>query len=292
VAFYANDNSSGPITGPSNLADGVSDQSQWASFDADELIPNQGTAPPAETANISSGDWIGYVVTLSTQGTVSTPTPVASSTPTPSPAPAPSSGPSPAPAPSAPIAFIGRAEAPTSGASSAPSAATVSLSSITANGGVENGDFLVFCAASWNSTPACPSGTTQIGTTHNSSNDYISLCTLQWTTGGLSSFSVTANYPKLIMRDYRGAHSADAWTLSPSAGTNTQGTSFAIPALAATASANEVYAGCFFDDQSVAAGPSDLGDSTVNNVQWGSFDGDALITAKGTILPAQTATGE
>jgi hypothetical protein len=132
-----------------------------------------------------------------------------------------------------------------------------------------------------------------VGTTNNSLNDYISLCTLQWATGGPSSFSVTANYPKLIMRDYRGAHSVDAWTVAPGpAGANSSGASFTIPALAATASANEVYAGCFFDDQSITAGPSDLADSTIDSVQWGSFDGDGLIAGKGTVPPAQNATGK
>jgi hypothetical protein len=293
AAFYANDNSAGVITGPSNLADGVSDQSQWASFDGDELIANQGTVAPAETAINVSGNWVGYAVNLSAEGTIPTPTPAATSTPSPSPTPTAAASPVSSPTPASPIAFIGRTEAPTAGISTAPSTATVSISSITANGGIENGDFLVFCAASWNSTPACPSGTNQVGVSHNSSNDYISLCTLQWATGDPSSFSVTANYPKLIMRDYRGANSVDAWTVAPgSAGANTQGTSFSIPALAASASANEVYADCFFDDEPVTSGPSGLGDATVDNVQWGSFDGDALIPAQGTIPVAQTATGE
>jgi hypothetical protein len=303
VAFFASDNSSGAITGPSDLTDGVRDQVQWASFDADKLIANQATVPPAETAIISSGNWIGYVVTLSATGTIPTPTPTSAVTPTPvpTPTPAPVSSSSPsasptasaAPTPVAPITYIGRTEAPSSVASSAPSTATVDLANITANGGVENGDFLVFCVAAWSSAAACPSGTNQIGTTHNSSNDYISLCTAQWATGGPASFSVTANYPKLIMRDYRGANSADAWTVAPATtGANTSGTSFSVPALAPTAAANEVYLGCFFDDQAVTAGSANLTDGVVDEVQWGSFDGDKLISAQGTIPAAQTATGK
>jgi hypothetical protein len=197
------------------------------------------------------------------------------------------------PTPVSPITYIGRTEAPTSVATGAPSTVTVNLANITANGGVQNGDFLVFCVAAWSSAAACPSGTSQIGTTHNSSNDYISLCTAQWATGGPASYSVTANYPKLIMRDYRGANSVDAWTVAPATiGGNTSGTSFSIPTLAATATASEVYAGCFFDDQAVTAGPSNLTNGVVDEVQWGSFDGDKLISAQGTIPAAQTATGK
>ena len=305
VAFFANDNTSAAITGPSDLTDGIRDQAQWASFDADKLIANQGTVPPAETAIISSGNWIGYVVTLSATGTIATPTPTSSVTPTPVPTPSPTATPIPSaspsvspttsatPTPVSPITYIGRTEAPTSVATGAPSTVTVNLANITANGGVQNGDFLVFCVAAWSSAAACPSGTSQIGTTHNSSNDYISLCTAQWATGGPASYSVTANYPKLIMRDYRGANSVDAWTVAPATiGGNTSGTSFSIPTLAATATASEVYAGCFFDDQAVTAGPSNLTNGVVDEVQWGSFDGDKLISAQGTIPAAQTATGK
>jgi hypothetical protein len=293
VGFYANDNFNSAITGPSNLADGVDDQSQWASFDADELIANQGTAPAAETASITSGDWIGYVVTLSAEGTIPTPAPVSTPIVTPTPTPISVASPSSTPTPGSPISFIGRTEAPTSGATGAPSTATVNISNISANGGVENGDYLVFCAAAYGAAAPCPSGTNQVGVTHNSSNDYISLCTLQWASGDPSSFSVTADYPKLIMRDYRGANSVDAWTVAPSsAGANTNGNSFTIPALAATASANETYVGCFFDDGPMTAGPSDLGDADLDEVQWGSFDGDALIPNQGAIPAGQTATGD
>jgi hypothetical protein len=293
VAFYASDNSSAVIAGPSDLGDGVNDQSQWASFDGDKLVANQGP-PPAETAIIASGNWIGYAA----EGALPTPIPVGTSTPTPSPITTaiPGSSPTPnpvaSPTPISPITFIGRTEAPTAGTSTAPSTATVSILSITANGGVENGDLLVFCAAAYGGAAPCPSGTSQVSVSYNSSNDYISLGALQWATGDPASFSVTANYPKLIMRDYRGANSVDAWTVAPvAAGANTEGTSFTIPSLAATTSANEVYAGCFFDDEPVTAGPSGLGDGTVDEVQWGSFDGDELLPAQGSIPAAQAATG-
>jgi hypothetical protein len=66
IAFFASDDYASAITGPADLVDQTADQTQWSSFDGDKLVNSQGTVPPAESANLSSGtgNWIGFAVTL------------------------------------------------------------------------------------------------------------------------------------------------------------------------------------------------------------------------------------
>jgi Glycosyl hydrolases family 16 len=66
IGFFISDNAPLVISGPGDLGDQTTDQTQWASFDGDKVVMTQGAVPPAEAASFSSGrgNWIGFGVTL------------------------------------------------------------------------------------------------------------------------------------------------------------------------------------------------------------------------------------
>jgi hypothetical protein len=162
---------------------------------------------------------------------------------------------------------------------------------------VQDGDLLLVVIETWNSTPQPPEGWSSLGSTYNSSLEHVFGYSMAWHTGDPSAFSFgPANYPKGIMRVYRGAESVDASTAAPvTAGADTCATSFPLPALRATSAPNDLYVGFYANDDYVSAisGPPILLNRTVDQTQWASFDGDVTITRQGVkplTRPATIAT--
>jgi hypothetical protein len=257
IGFFACDSCT-TISGPSGLGDGTSDTSEWSSYDGDLSIASAGTSISSRTATASTGgNWVGFVLTLKPS----------------------SSGSS--------VAFLGRTQAV-----SASDDTSVTISTPT---GIANGDLMVVSVTAWNSTPATPTGWTKLGSTTNSVPDEVAVFSSTWTTGSATSYtfgSGNLNYPKAVMRVYSGASGIDASSAAPAtSGSDTDGTSFSLPALSATAAANEDYVGFFICDNCTSiTGPSGLGDGTSDTSQWASYDGDLLIANAGSSVPTRTAT--
>jgi hypothetical protein len=186
------------------------------------------------------------------------------------------------------ISFIGRTQANTNTGSTSVTISTPS--------GIANGELMLVAVTNYGSTPATPSGWTKLASTSNSVNDNVAVFYQTWTTGSPTSYtfgSGNLGWPKAVMRVYSGTSlGIDASSAAPAtSGTNTNGTSFALPALSATATANEEYVGFYACDTcSTITGPSGLGDGTSNTTQWSSYDGDLLYASSGSSVPAKTAT--
>lgn len=195
------------------------------------------------------------------------------------------------------ISYVGRTDGY---ANASPGTAEVQLSNITTNGGVENGDFLVFASVAYSGSPGCPSGTTEVGAANDDtagSLDYTDLCTYQWSTGGPTTFTVSGPWPKLIVRDYRPSSGASSISVDqnemyPAAnGSNTSASSMTLPALSNTADANEVLVNFNF----IAIEPTTVSNASLSNTesdsnQWGSLDGDYTLGSAGSTVPAMTAS--
>jgi hypothetical protein len=298
VAFYANDDADLTIEGPSDLSDEAADQIQWASFDGDKMLGGLGVIPPAETATIASpGNWIGFAVTLSTSS--ATPTPTPSSTPTSSPTATPTSTSTPRPTPSS-TPTVTRTPTPTPtptatptptpgpmptfvGRSQAIGTSIGATASVTTPAGTQSGDMMVLVAVSSAIRASGPTGWQNLGTCSYSANygGYISAFATRAT--GTATYSVTGNYPKAILRVYRGPINVDASACAASS---------TIPALSATTANNDVYVGVFMSDGGPVFTPQgNLGNGTSDTTQWVSWDGDKTVASAGTIPSAETATG-
>jgi hypothetical protein len=200
-------------------------------------------------------------------------------TPTPTPIPTPTAALT--PAPSSSITFIGRTE------DSANSASTTVNASPPA--GVQNGDFMLLCVASWNSVPAAPSGFTRLGTAVKNSNlDYLSAFYKFYAAGdGLPYVVGASSWPDAVLRAYRGVSAVDA---SAFAGSSSAATNLTLPALPATNASGDEYVGCIANDTQPITLPSDLGHTTTQASQWQLGDGDKALGGAGTVPPAETAT--
>lgn len=150
---------------------------------------------------------------------------------------------------------------------------------ITTPTGTTSGDMMVLVVASFSVVPTGPSGWTALGTNSDTSGDYIGAWAMKAT--GTATYTVTGDFPKAILRVYRGPTSVDS---SASSGTST------IPALSATSAANDVYAGFFINALSTIIPPSDLSNGTPDNTQWFSWDGEKIIAASGTVPGAETVS--
>lgn len=209
----------------------------------------------------TSGNWYGMSDTSPAGSWMGTSAPpCASPTPTPTPSPTPV-------LPS----FIGRTQANVN--------STSATATITTPSGIQSGDMMVIVASSYNAAPTGPAGWSALGTCNDTSSDYIGAWTK--TATGSGSFTVGGNYPKAIMRVYRGPTSVDS---SACHGTST------IPALSATTAANDAYLGFFINPNLPITPPSDLVDGTSDTTQWASWDGDKIITNSGATPPAETAS--
>jgi hypothetical protein len=268
VGCFANDNQ--PITLPSDLGHATTQASQWQLGDGDKVIASSGTVPATETATSSSaGNWIGVAATLKA-GTAPAPTPTPSSTPTAAPTATPNSS----------ITFIGRTEDSANSAN-----ATVNVSP---PAGIQSGDFMLLCVASWNSVPNAPSGFIRLGAAvENSSLDYMSAFYKFYSASdALPYIAGASNWPDAVLRAYRGVSGVDA---SASAGSG-DATNLTLPTLAAASASGDEYVGCFANDSQPITLPSDLGHATTQASQWQLGDGDKAIGSAGSVPPAETAS--
>jgi hypothetical protein len=178
------------------------------------------------------------------------------------------------------LAFVGRTQ----------NTADVPNTSITlaTPAGIQNGDMMLVFIASWNSTPMAPRGWTSLGSRGNSTYDVGAAFMKVWHTGNPTSYTFgNVNWPKAVMRVYRGVTGIDSSNFAANAGVS----SFTIPALSATTAADDAYIAFFVSDvyQSPITGPADLADQTADETQWSSFDGDKIILNQGTEPPAEAA---
>lgn len=160
---------------------------------------------------------------------------------------------------------------------------------------IQNGDMMLIFVAAWNSPISAPNAGswTTLGSCQNSANEYVAAFAGIWTAGSPTSYTFNGlNYPKAIMRVYRGASGVDASVCAPvTAGTDTNGSSLTVPALPATTAPNDEYVGEFFNDGiPIVNPPADLSHGVTNSTQWASFDGDKVIPSQGSIPPAETAS--
>jgi hypothetical protein len=243
-------------------------------------------ATPTPTASPSA--------TASSDSTPSpSPSPTTAATPTASPAPTPtsSSSPSPVPTTSAPtsasaagITFIGRTENSTSSAN-----ASVTVS---APAGIQPGDSFVVTVSGYQSYPSnTPSGLTWLGRVQDVRQygpDYLSAYEGVYSAGGPASFTFSGvNYPKAILRAYRGVQAVDEKAFSS---TNASAKSLSLPALPGTSAANDRYVGFYTTDTQPPICPADLGDGTTDGGLWQNCDGDKVIPNQGTAPGPETAS--
>jgi hypothetical protein len=166
-------------------------------------------------------------------------------------------------------------------------------------GSTAHGDFLTFFALSVGASGpiSCPSGWTAFscGTRYNgfSPTDYITACYQWWYTGYPTTVSTgSVSYPEAVVRDYSGVTAVDSCqTLPPANGGITSATSEAIPAFhTATISNSETYVGFEASTNALTAGSSGWSDTTLEDVQWGTYDGDFNIASAGTVPAGQSFT--
>jgi hypothetical protein len=187
--------------------------------------------------------------------------------------------------PAAPTAldFVGR----TQNSSGNPNSTSPSIT-ISPPAGTQPGDLMLVFIASYNFMPTAQAGWNSAGSTTSANNDDGIVFWRVYQSGDPASFTFSnVNYPKVIMRVYRGVKAVDGVAFASSSAT---GTSFAVPALAATQAAGESYVAFFANEGSSAVNPGDLIDGTSDPTQWGSFDGDKMIPAKGAGPASETAT--
>jgi hypothetical protein len=193
--------------------------------------------------------------------------------------------------------FVGLAQASQNAASGT---ATINLNQLfptqadlTANTGavaIANGDFCVGQGESFNTPIVVPSGFTSLGCVTDYANDDYCAFDGFWNTGAATSFNFTGAYPEVMVRCYSGISAVDHFA---SAASGSSVTTFNSPALAATATNNEIQVVFFGDNTQDALGLSaDLGDVFLDQIQWAEVDGDVLIPNAGTVPPAQTATDQ
>lgn len=183
--------------------------------------------------------------------------------------------------PSPNLAFVGRTQ----------NTANVPNTSITlpTPAEIQNGDVMLVVIASYNSTPTPPSGWTSLGSIYNSNSDVGAAFMLVWKTGNPTSYTFgDVNWPKAMMRVYRGVTGVDSSNFVAGGGPVS---SLTIPALSATTAANDAYIAFFVSDNyaSTITGPSDLANQTVDQTQWASFDGDKLVPSQEAVPPAESA---
>jgi hypothetical protein len=176
------------------------------------------------------------------------------------------------------ISFIGRNQS-----SMNASGATVTVE---VPPGTRPGDFIYVVATSYNSSVAVPTGWNSIGAVTSSASDTSVAMWKSYASGDGSFYTFgPANWPKVILRVYRGAHSIDKFG---SASSNSAVSSLSLPALPATSSAGELYVGEWFADGGPPIhGPADLGNGTSDTTQWDSFDGDKALGPAGNSVPPE-----
>ena len=188
---------------------------------------------------------------------------------------------------SAGITFVGRSQQNKS--SQANTTITLNTPS-----GIVDGDLMLVFVVDYSSNPVTPTNWTSLpaGTTSIPYNIFAYY--KFWHAGDPTSYTFgIVNYPKAVMRVYRGVSSIDAVSPAPSIyGGYTNGTSFSLPALSPTALASEFYVAFYADDYSTDAisGPGDLTHTNADQSGWSTFDGDKLIANAGTTPPPETAT--
>jgi hypothetical protein len=150
------------------------------------------------------------------------------------------------------------------------------------------GDFVYVVATSYNSAIPVPPGWNSIGAVTNSSSDTsVAMWKYYSSSDGNSYMFGPANWPKVILRVYRGAHAVDKFG---SASSQSPVSSLTLPALPATSSDGEVYVGEWFSDGGpLITGPSDLGNGTSDGTQWDSFDGDKPLGPPGSPVASEQA---
>ena len=217
---------------------------------------------------------------------VATPTPApgavttAVSTPAPSPAPTPTVVASPATG----ITFVGRSE---SSANSANSSVTVA-----APAGLQPGDFFVITVSGYQSYPSnTPSGLTALGLVQDVRQygpDYLAAFAGVYATGGPTAFQFNGlNYPKAVLRAYRGVSRVDAEAFASTSG---PGTHLSLPPLPATTGPGDWYVGFYTTDTQRPVCPSDLANGNTDGIQWQTCDGDKVIPTLGTAPGLETAS--
>jgi hypothetical protein len=185
---------------------------------------------------------------------------------------------------SGPISFVGRTENNTN---SANTSVTVS-----APAGIQPGDIFVVTVNGWQSYPSnTPSGLAYLGSVQDVRQygpDYLMAFEGIYTSGGPSAFQFNhVNYPKAVLRAYRGVQGVDATAFSSTSG---PGTHLSLPALPPTAGPGDWYVGFYTTDTQPPTCPSDLGDGNTDGVQWQTCDGDKVIPNQGTSPGAETAS--
>lgn len=185
------------------------------------------------------------------------------------------------------IAFIGRTQ------SNCDSTGHCNAQGLSVNvatpSGVTSGDFVRVAICSYNSIPSLPAGWNVIDSFSNSTQDHMIEAWKLYSPGDGTSYTFgSSNWPKAIVKVFRGAQSIDDHKTASAASS----TSLAIPALANTTAAGEVYDAeyCSDDGTTAITGPPDLtGNPISDQVQWASFDGHYTLGAAGSAVPAESA---
>ena len=158
--------------------------------------------------------------------------------------------------------------------------------------GIQPGDTFVITVSGYQSHPSnTPGGLTPLGLVQDVRQygpDYLAAFEGVYTAGGPTAFQFNGlNYPKAVLRAYRGVQGIDATAF---ASTNGPGTHLSLPALPATAGPGDWYVGFYTTDTQRPVCPSDLGDGNTDGVQWQTCDGDKVIPSQGTALSLETAS--
>ena len=158
--------------------------------------------------------------------------------------------------------------------------------------GIQAGDLVLAWIVNFGVTCPTPSGWSAVATEQvNSIGDHLSLFSQTYSSGSSQTFGSTLGFPKGVMRAYRGCRTFDA--TNGGAHTSAGATSLQIAALSNTVIDNEWYVALWTDDAATTniTGPGDLGNTTNDGTQWGTFEGDKALGAKGTTPGGETATG-
>lgn len=180
------------------------------------------------------------------------------------------------------LAFVGR----TQNTSNNPNTRIT----ISTPAGMQNKDVMLVFVTSYNSTPTPPSARwTSLGSLGNSSSDVGAAFVKVWHTGNPTSYTFrNVNYPKAIMRVYRGVTGVDSAHFAAS---SSGASALTIPALPATTVADDAYVAFFASDDYASAitGPANLADQAADQSEWSSFDGDKVVLKQGAVPPAEAA---